>query len=282
MNVIGTEYGGRWTRTKLSILEEYLSAYTTALKDRPFQLIYVDAFAGSGFWMPRSEDPWDDPAEFRKMWRGSAPIALAIDDKPFDRLLFIEKDEGRYKSLQQLRRDHVGRKIDVIRDDANIAIPRFCSALQHSDRAVVFLDPFATQVSWSTVKALANTKKVDCWILFPLSAISRMMPSKREPDLELTSHLDRVFGDQRWRGLYRKPDQIPLFDDEPLERSGGSNEIIALYWHNLDSVFEKVAPTTRDLRNNSNVPLFTLFFAASNERGASIAVRIADHILKHW
>ena len=41
-------FGGEWTREKLDILAAYLDAYTTALKNQPFNLWYVDAFAGSG------------------------------------------------------------------------------------------------------------------------------------------------------------------------------------------------------------------------------------------
>ena len=41
-------FGGSWTQEKLNILRGYLDAYTTALKDQPFKLIYIDAFAGSG------------------------------------------------------------------------------------------------------------------------------------------------------------------------------------------------------------------------------------------
>ena len=41
-------FGGHWTAEKLGILEHYLNAYTTALKSKPFKLIYIDAFAGTG------------------------------------------------------------------------------------------------------------------------------------------------------------------------------------------------------------------------------------------
>ena len=44
----GPSFGGAWTRQKLEILRRYLDTYTTALKDQPFELIYVDAFAGAG------------------------------------------------------------------------------------------------------------------------------------------------------------------------------------------------------------------------------------------
>ena len=67
-----------------------------------------------------------------------------------------------------------------------------------------------------------------------------------------------------------------------LERKRGSDKIAEAYRERLKSTFTKVAPTRRVLKNSTNSNLFDLFFAASNPRGASIAVKIADHILKHW
>ncbi|MDE0205517.1 MAG: three-Cys-motif partner protein TcmP [Candidatus Tectomicrobia bacterium] len=40
-------FGGPWTQEKLDILRRYLDAYTTALKNQPFTLTYIDAFAGA-------------------------------------------------------------------------------------------------------------------------------------------------------------------------------------------------------------------------------------------
>ena len=278
MTVSSTDFGGPWTRTKLDILENYLDAYTTALKDTPFRLIYVDAFAGSGFWKPPSPDTLEDPVDFRAMWKGSAAIALDIDNKPFDRLLFIEKDDDRCRSLRRLD----SQRVKIVRDDANKAIPDLCRTMKPSDRAVVFLDPFATEVSWSTVKTLADTNKVDCWILFPSGAISRMMPVRRDPDPTLAWQLDRVFGGQCWRRLYQNSPQLELFGQQSRERISGSEPLMDLYRERLISVFQKVALTWRVLRNSKNAPMFALYFAASNEKGAKIAVRIADHLLTKW
>ncbi len=44
----GKRFGGSWTKEKLDILQRYLNAYTTALKNQPFRLWYIDAFAGTG------------------------------------------------------------------------------------------------------------------------------------------------------------------------------------------------------------------------------------------
>ena len=279
----GIEYGGPWTRAKLAILKKYLDVYTTVLKNQRFRLIYVDAFAGAGFWKSRTHVDLDDPTEFREMWKGSAAIALDVDNRPFDRLVFIEKDDARCDSLRQLASRHSDRRVEIVRQDANQAIPRFCRRLEPYDRAVVFLDPFSTEASWDTVVAIASTKKADCWILYPVGTIARYMPLNRDPHPELAHHLDRVFGGrQHWHNLYQSAPQLGLFGPQDRERIGGSDPLIGLYRKRLESVFERVAPTTRHLRNSKNSLLYALFFAASNRKGSSKAVEIADHILSKW
>lgn len=281
-------FGGSWTHEKLEILRRYLDAYTTALKNRSFHLVYVDAFAGEGFWKPGSGYTVDDYGEFDDLLQGSATIALNIQDRPFDRFLFVERNSGRIESLEILARQYQSQSqvIEVVNEDANIVLPQFCAAMEEFDRAVVFLDPFATEVSWDTVAAIAATSKIDCWILFPLAATARMMPRQNEPSSQLADQLDRVFGGRAyWQDFYQVSPQQPLqlFEEGTLlERPQGSDLIAACYRERLGSVFSRVAPTPRTLRNSKRAPLFELFFGASNPRGAPIAVQIADHLLKNW
>ena len=276
-------FGGPWTEDKLNILSLYLDVYTTALKNQPFRLIYLDAFAGEGSWHPGSayDSDYDD---FRELHEGSPLIALDITDKPFDNLIFIEKDPQRCESLRKLRSEFPRRCIEILNEDANVALPVFCENLRTHDRAVVFLDPFATEVSWTTVEELASTRKVDCWILFPLGAIARMMPKRSEPSEELAAQLDRIFGgSEHWQDLYRPSSQLSFFEEERgQERAGNSDQIAHQYRKRLESVFAKVAPAGRELRNAKNSPMFQLFFAASNPKGAKIAVDIAKHIIDNW
>ena len=276
-------FGGPWTREKLQILSRYLDEYTTALKNRPFRLIYVDAFAGEGTWRPGSEYS-NDYDDFREFFKGSARIALEIQDKQFDRLIFVEKDPERCRSLEMLRSEFSHRDISTLNDDAENALPAFCDQMERLDRAVVFLDPFATEVSWALVERLAQTQKVDCWILFPLGAISRMMPNTSEPSPQLAVQLDRVFGGrEHWQDIYSPSPQLSLFGDDPgQERESGSEQIANLYRERLKSVFEKVAPSGRALKNSKNSPMFQLLFAASNPVGAPLAVRIASYIIGKW
>jgi|WetSurMetagenome_2_1015567.scaffolds.fasta_scaffold293415_2 three-Cys-motif partner protein len=61
-------FGGGWTQIKLDVLEKYLSAYVTALKNKQFELLYIDAFAGTGEVTTKSGS--GEPID------GSAKIAL--------------------------------------------------------------------------------------------------------------------------------------------------------------------------------------------------------------
>lgn len=176
--------------------------------------------------------------------------------------------------------------------DANAGVLDFCRMIERraDARAAVFLDPFATEVSWETVAALAHTEKVDCLILFPLSAVARTMPVGREPDAKNLPDLDRVFGGREyWHSVYQPSDSYQpklqaamSFDDIPRVRQGKSKErtdaVLGLYRDRLSSVFAKVVPTQHVLRNSTNAPMHALFFAASNKKGAPIAVKIAKQI----
>ena len=282
MTMTEMRFRGPWTQEKLGILKSYLDAYTTALKDTRFNLIYVDAFAGSGTW--RSEIGYlpDDYDDFGDVHLGSAGLALQVDDKPFDQLLFIEKDAARSLELERMRVENKGRNIEVRNGDANEELPRFCRNMGNYDRAVVFLDPFATEVRWSTVEVIAGTQRIDCWILFPLMAITRLMPRENEPSPSHAARLDTVFGGRKhWEDLYQPQSQLSLFGDTNRERLVGSDQIAFRYQQRLREVFAQVAEESRRLHNTKNSPLFELFFATGNPRGASIAVRIADHILSN-
>ena len=281
---IDRSFGGEWTREKLEILRRYLDEYTTALKNRPFRLIYIDAFAGPGNW--RLGSPYDevDYGEYNDMLKGSPQIALDIIDKQFDEFVFIETNPEHIESLETVKAQNPDRVIEIFNQDANTILPQICDGLGRYDRAVVFLDPYATEVAWSTVDCIARSRKIDCWILFPLMAITRQMPRKREPDPAWMDNLDRIFGGREyWHDFYTPTKQASFFGQgDELEREQGSDQIAEAYRERLKTVFARIAPTRRPLKNSTNSNLFDLFFAASNPGGADTAVRIADYILNHW
>ncbi len=273
------QFGGAWTAEKLGILKKYLNQYSTALKNQPFKLWYIDAFAGTGEVAVRVPDY--EQEDVREFLIGSASIARDIDNKPCDRLVFIESDTNKADRLQQLEPDSV--RIQVRAGDANEELPHLCRTTDwNSTRAVAFLDPFSLQTAWRTIEILAETKAIDVWILFPVSAVSRLMARKEMPDGRLAESLNVIFGDDIWQNIYHDPPQRDLFDESTLERDKGIDQIVEIYKEKLETLFAGVAPTSKSLKNSRNATLLEMIFAVSNEnaKAKQLAIRIAEHILK--
>ena len=184
--------------------------------------------------------------DFKPILEGSPQIALEVDNCPFDRFIFIDNDAGNVGALDNLRSQNPNRWIEVIHGDANAAVPNVCCRLRWKDRAVVFLDPYLMQLNWATVERIAETRKIDCWILFPTMAIQRNMPRKQLPPTDTSAVLDRVFGGRRyWDRVYRPSPQQGLWGDERVERH---QQIAENYRKRLGDVFCQVAAATRPLK----------------------------------
>jgi three-Cys-motif partner protein len=124
-------FGGDWTTEKLAIIAKYLSAYTTALKDKPspekpFVKGYIDAFAGTGSRTPSdaslaSSSLFDeaDAADPEALLKGSARLALETSPR-FDRYIFIESNDERCAQLEALKTDFpaLPQDISVLPGDA--------------------------------------------------------------------------------------------------------------------------------------------------------------------
>ncbi len=274
-------FGGKWTEDKLAILERYLDAYTTALKEQVFDLMYIHAFAGTGTIEQTSHD---DHENGRRFIEGSAERAGRITDKPFDKLIFVDRDTERCHKLEVLRQRHPDRCIEIENADAN----SFLQSLNEDWRqwrGVLFLDPFATAVEWKTIKKIASFEALDTWILFPTQALARMLPTSRTPDDingEWVNRLTKVYGDESWRELYSESSQGELFDDPGMERNPGVEGLISIYKKNLENLLgDRFLPKSRTLKNSKNSALFEFMFCVGHPRGIEPAKRIANHLLRN-
>jgi three-Cys-motif partner protein len=277
-------FGGDWTQQKLQILSKYLRAYRTIFerneRARYYRVSYVDAFAGTGV-IPRPEIEGTlvelipslsaAEGEFRK---GSVRRALEVEP-PFHQYVFIEKDQAKCEELSALQVEFPDRCIEVINDDANDALLKWCREIDaRRQRAVVFLDPFGASVEWRAIEAIAKTKAVDLWILFPYSAVNRMLTRDRKPSPSWCERLTRVFGTAEWEKEFYSSRSISslLFPDQEIElvyKTADRNSVVQYFAQRLKTVFSEVARP--GLLFNSRGLLFVFFFAASNDKGAKIA-----------
>lgn len=290
-------FGGPWTLEKLGIVERYLRAYCKVFKNQRWcRLVYLDAFAGTGQIIQNFEgDDGADTEDSNDFIMGSAERALKVEDRPFDLLVFVEKEPERCARLKELRGRYPGRLSDVVNEDAN----DFLSALNHDTflgesrsvtyrdwRGVLFVDPFGTQLDWTTVEHIASMERLDMWLLFPVGAIARMLPRSRDPSSvnpKWADKLSRVFGGYSWRDLYGRDPQPNLFGTEESVRAQGVDGLMEIYKEQLCGVFgTRLLEESRTLRNSINAPLFELIFCVGSPSPKAIgaAQRIAKDLIK--
>ena len=277
------KFGGLWTREKLDILENYLKAYLKALKKQRFERWYIDAFAGDGSIQLAESGEKDLFEEVSDLIHGSARRALSLDPG-FERYLFIENDPSAAANLAKLREEYPDKRIRVMEGDANVRLREICQSGNWTGRrAVLFLDPAGMQVGWETMEAVAATRAIDVWIWFPLGVgVNRLLVRSGEINPAWEERLDRVFGTKDWRtAFYKRTHDLTLFGDEEHRVKTATPKIIADYYNErLKAIFPAVASNPRMMRNARNNPLYLLCFAAANPKGARIALRIAQHLLK--
>lgn len=290
------QFGGDWTQDKLERVRKYLHAYTTIFatnpKARKLRPIYVDAFAGSGYRATRRRhvpqvDPFSEmeEADTQGFVKGSARIALEVNP-PFKGYLFIEQDEDYARELCKLREEFPDKAsiIEIAEADANVYLKQWCSKTDwRTTRAVVFLDPYGMQVDWELIAAIARTKAVDLWLLFPLGvAVNRLLTKDGPPPAEWRDALTRIFGTSAWEeAFYATHQTSDLFGDVTTEqvKLADFDKISRFLVERLETVFAGVAKKPLALMNSRQNPLYLLCFASANPKGAPTAIKIANHIL---
>lgn len=285
------QFGGDWTTEKLLRVQKYLVAYTNALKNQPFRLVYMDAFAGTGYRNIKSienqqELMFPDQAgeDAEAFHAGSARIALVTNPR-FAEYCFIEQSSAKCAELEKLKTEFPdkARDIHIFNEDANVALMRLCNTSWKNRRGVLFLDPFGMNVSWETIEAIARTEAIDMWYLFPLGVgVNRLLTKNGVIPTAWQQKLDNIFGCAEWKNEFYQTEvqQGLLWDEEVTTKTGDFQQIADFFVERLETIFPGVIKKPLPLYNAKKNPLYLLCFACGNKRGAPIALRIAGHILK--
>jgi len=287
-------FGGNWTTAKLDVVAEYLVAYTKALKNTPFKKGYIDAFAGTGYRDARRESEADSSSqplfpdlamqEPQDLLEGSAVRALRTVPR-FDSYVFIERSPARCKQLEELKSQfpRLANDVQIREGEANLEIRALCSKNWTSHRAVLFLDPYGMQVEWETIDAIAKTKAIDLWVLFPLGiGVNRLLTKSGDIPQSWKNRLDLLLGKEDWyEEFYRVESKPSLFGKPEDQVVKATIDTIGQYFiGRLKTVFAGVAEGPKVLLNSANCPLYLLCFAVGNPKGRDIALKIANHLLR--
>lgn len=274
------------TGRKLDVIGEYLSMYQKALSKTGFTTIYIDGFAGSGE-VPLAEhidSLFDEDVEV--VIAGSADRALAINP-PFSRYVFIDKRQRCIDALTERFADNPNvARISFVSGDANEHVQGICAAQQWRwQRGVVLLDPFGSQVSWETIEAIAATKSLDLWYLFPAGlGVFRQISRSGKVDRTHEASITRLFGTDAWKSAFLKPSaQSDLFGERPSLERAVTPESAALFMvERLKQVFQGGVMDTMIPLGKHAYPSYYLLFAWGNAspKAKALATRLSRAAVK--
>lgn len=290
--ILGTEMAQRKfgsegsTGRKLGVISAYLSSYQIALSKTGFQTLYIDGFAGSGE-IPLTDNMgnlFDEDSQ--SVIIGSADRAFNVSP-PFSKYVFIDKRRKCISALRDRFKDtphsdrasyHVG--------DANEHIQALCTQ-EHwrSQRGVVFLDPFGNHVHWNTIEAIAATKALDLWYLFPAgNGVFRQVANDGTVDPTHEPSITSLFGTENWKTAFLKPSQqSDLFGDTSRQEKIVTPESAAEFMiERLRTVFHGGVMDEMIPLGKHAYPSFYLLFAWANpsEKARALAKKLSKAAIK--
>ena len=269
------------TGRKLNVLKEYINMYQKALSKTRLKTLYIDAFAGSGEVPLSKYTAGLLDSEGQTVLVGSAVQALETEPV-FDEYFFIEKDRKCLEALnKRLSRHGNSAKTTYHLGDANDYVQRICRDTDwRFKRGVVFLDPFGNGVSWETLQAIANTKALDVWYLFPAGVgVFRQVSSKGTVHPTHEPSITRLFGTDQWKKAFLKPSlQGDLFGDETkLEKIVTAESAADFMVERMRSIFKGGVLDEKIPLGKHAYPSFYLLFAWGNssEKANRLARKLA-------
>lgn len=245
---------GDWSKEKLHYVARYMDMFTTSMRKK-WVLVYVDLFAGPGKSKVKNTG---------EVVKGSPLLALDLPYR-FNKYIFVETDPKSLSALEKriaAYRDHTD--IYTKETDCNMAAAEIASLIPSDALTLAFIDPEGCDIHFATIKALADSRRVDLLMTFPMGMdIKRNVDTDaRHPGNDWT-RFDHFFGTTDWRRTY-----LTAF------ASGGwkvaIQKIMEFYKDQLKDLGYKEIKTPLEKlirETHTDVPLYYLLFASKNRLG---------------
>ena len=260
-------------------MEKYLNFYTTALKNKGFRLLYIDFFAGSGKCAPKIGGQHFEI-------EGSAVIACTKVKNSFDEIHLFELSESNIQSLKELSDAKLKSQIFITQGDSNIEVEKLLQSYNwDKTRAVIFIDPCASEVKWSTLEKLSKISSFDIWYLFPISLVTRYAANNFS--MARVDDITEIYGSNSWIKAWYSDGQLSesLLTDtsahENKHRVVNVDSIVEYTTDRLREIFPNVLEPLR-LTTSNNQLLFGLYFITTNRstKAVELSSKGAKYILE--
>ena len=141
-----------WFKSKIQIIQEYLTSFVTNLAGRADEIVFVDLFSGSGLYSLGAK---------REIFAGTPLMALA-QDLPIQRFVFCERDPEQFKALKiRVNRYYRGKNVILMDGRPEELFDKFKLYISPSKgdfKVAVFCvcDPFSLDMPFELIEKLSQ------------------------------------------------------------------------------------------------------------------------------
>lgn len=254
----------QWSLEKYKLVGSYCDIFTTGMKGKWNQLVYLDLFAGSGYSRIK---------ESGKVFLASPLIAMSIPNI-FSKYILCEEDKEKYNSLRaRIDRDYSHLNVEILNVNSNKSINKIRSVIPPFRKGntmlpFCFVDPYSLNLLFNTIKELGSNINMDFLILQALHMDGNRNFSKylKDENERIGEYLDN----QNWR------------DDFNRDCNGNKSKFVKFladqYTARMKLLHYIPENNMHQIRSNDkNLPLYYLAFYSKHPRGIDYYKRIEKY-----
>jgi three-Cys-motif partner protein len=140
-----------WFKVKVQVIKEYLQAFTAQMVGKVDEIVFIDLFAGSGFYS----------TGFQKQLIPMPALYALGCDPPFTKFIFCEPNDEAAKALKvRVNKYYRGRNVVIFEDRPENLLDKFRVYVPPSKKnykvaALCLIDPFSLEFSFDLIEKLA-------------------------------------------------------------------------------------------------------------------------------
>lgn len=253
-----------WSLEKYRLVGSYCDIFTSGMKNKWKNLVYIDLFAGAGF---------AKIIETGKVYYSSSMIALSVNI-PFTKYILCEQDPYKFHCLKtRIESIFPNADVTLINKDCNEAIEEILRSIpayskQNTVLPFCFVDPYSVNFNFNTIKKLGDGRLMDFLILQALQ-----MDAKRNLSTYLNPKNERIanyLGKSDWREAFNKNcGSIKTFVKFLADQyQVNMKELGYIAEHNMHRINS----------NEKNLPLYYLAFYSKHSTGIQFFKEIEKRV----
>jgi three-Cys-motif partner protein len=255
---------GAWAETKHRLISLYSELFSSGMKDKWDNLVYIELYAGAGYSRIRGTS---------KLIFGSPLRSLMVKHR-FDKYIFCEEDPVKMAALKtRVRLAAPSANVTYISGDCNSLASEIAAAIPHGTKdhtvlSLCFADPYDIGLKFETLRTL-STRYIDFLALLALG-----MDANRNYDQYVKDDavkVDEFLGSDNWRERWASAQwdavKFTRFLANEFTRSMTSLGYIPPPFYKMKEVRS----------NEKNLPLYHLALFSRHDR----AYKLWDQVLKY-